>query len=232
MNLQEANLSGPTQTGTLRRVLRSGPLPDRAGRRALANLALQMLCLDATARGDVLWQGKAYQRFKDAANMTDRQGALWALLASHSEMADLALQRFHDQFRDDPLVIDKWFILQAAAPEKDGRVFARARALLKHPDFTLANPNRARSLIRTLCGDNPVAFHRADAAGYVFWAERVIELDAFNPQLASRVARALDRWAVLAEPYRSAAREAIARVAAKPDLSNDVREIVSRALES
>ncbi len=208
------------------------PQPQQAGRRALANLALAMLCLDATARGDVIWQGKAYQRFKDAANMTDRQGALWALLASHSEMADLALQRFHDQHRGDALVIDKWFALQAAAPERDGRVFARIKALLKHPDFTLANPNRARSLVRTLTSDNPAAFHRADAAGYVFWAERVTELDAFNPQLASRVARALDRWATLAEPYKSAAREAIARVAARTDLSDDVREVVTRALES
>jgi len=208
------------------------PTPQQAGRRALANLALAMLCVDATARGDVVWQGKAYQRFKDAGNMTDRQGALWALLASHSEMADLALQRFHDLFRDDPLVVDKWFAMQAATPERDGRVFARARALLKHPDFTLANPNRARSLIRTLCGENPAAFHRADAAGYVFWAERVLELDATNPQLASRIARALDRWATLAEPYRSAAREAIARVAARTDLPDDVREVVTRALES
>ena len=208
------------------------PAPQPAGRRALANLALAMLCVDATARGDVLWQGKAYQRFKDAANMTDRQGALWALLASHSEMADLALQRFHEMFRDDPLVIDKWFMLQAQAPERDGRVFARARALLKHPDFTLHNPNRARSLVQRLCAENPAAFHRADAAGYVFWAERVLELDALNPQLASRIARVMDRWAQLAEPYRSAAREAIARVAARADLSNDVREVVTRALES
>ena len=76
------------------------------------------------------------------------------------------------------------------------------------------------------------AFHRADAAGYVFWSERVIELDAFNPQLASRIARVMDRWAQLAEPYRSAAREAIARVAARTDLSNDVREVVTRALET
>jgi len=162
----------------------------------------------------------------------DRQGALWALLASHSEMADLALKRFHEQFRDDPLVVDKWFMLQAQAPERDGRVFARAKSLLKHPDFTLHNPNRARSLVRTLCGDNPAAFHRADAAGYVFWAERVLELDAFNPQLAARIARTMDRWAQLAEPYRSAAREAISRVAARAELSNDVREVVTRALES
>ena len=129
-------------------------------------------------------------------------------------------------------MIDKWFTLQATAPERDGRVFARARALLKHPDFTLHNPNRARSLIRMLCAENPAAFHRADAAGYVFWAERVIELDAINPQLAARVARAMDRWSKLAEPYRSGAREAIARVAARTELSDDVREVVSRALES
>lgn len=208
------------------------PDPVSAGRRALANLALAMLCLESTARGDVVWQGRAYQRFKDAANMTDREGALWALLAAHSEMADLALPRFHDLFKDEPLVIDKWFALQASAPERDGRVFARAKALLKHPDFTLANPNRARSLIRSLCGDNPAAFHRADAAGYVFWCERVIELDAINPVLASRIARTMDRWARLAEPYRSAAREAISRVAARTELSDDVREVVTRALES
>jgi aminopeptidase N len=211
-----------------------GYSPDAAsaGRRALANLALAMLCLDATDRGDAVWQGRAYQRFKDATNMTDRAGALVALLEAHSEMADLALQRFHDLFKGDALVIDKWFALQATAPERDGRVFARAKALLKHPDFTLHNPNRARSLIRMLCAENPAAFHRADAAGYVFWADRVVELDAINPQLAARIARAMDRWSKLAEPYRSGAREAIARVAARADLSDDVREVVSRALES
>ncbi len=207
------------------------PDPVSAGQRALANLALAMLCLDGTARGEVLWQGKAYQRFKDATNMTDREGALWALLAAHSEMADLALPRFHEMFRHEPLVIDKWFQLQATAPEREGRVFARVKALMKHPDFTLANPNRARSLVRALCAENPAAFHRHDAAGYVFWAERVIELDAINPVLASRIARAMDRWSHLAEPYRSAAREAISRVAARPELSDDVREVVSRALE-
>jgi aminopeptidase N len=207
------------------------PDPDSAGRRALANLALAMLCLDATARGDALWQGRAYQRFKDAANMTDRQGALVALLGSHSELADLALQRFHELFKGDELVIDKWFALQAMTPERDGRVFARARALMQHPDFNIANPNRARSLVRALCQENPAAFHRADAAGYVFWADRVLELDAINPQLASRIARILDRWKHLAEPYRSAAREAIGRVAARGELSNDVREIVTRALQ-
>jgi aminopeptidase N len=206
------------------------PDPVSTGRRSLANLALAMLCLDSVARGDTAWPGRAYQRFKDASNMTDRQGALLALVGAHSELAEPALARFYELFKHEPLVIDKWFTLQATAPEAGGKVFARVKALMSHPDFTLRNPNRARSLIASMCMANPAAFHRADAAGYVFWADRVLELDAMNPQLASRIARVMDRWSRLAEPYRSAAREAVARVASKTDLSADVREIVSRAL--
>ena len=208
------------------------PDPVSSGKRALANLSLAMLCLDAVEHGDAIWPGRAYQRFKDAANMTDRIGALAALVNSHADLAAPALERFHALFKGEALVIDKWFALQATAPEVDGRVFARAQQLLKHPDFSIRNPNRARSLIASLCMMNPAAFHRTDAAGYVFWADRVLELDAANPQLAARMARVMDRWSRLAEPYRSAAREAISRVAAKPDLSSDVREIVSRALAS
>ena len=156
------------------------PQPAQAGRRALANLALAMLCLDATARGDVLWQGKAYQRFKDAGNMTDRLGALQALVSARAPLAEAALQRFHADFKDDPLSIDKWFMVQASAPESlDGssRVLQRARDLLKHPDFSLRNPNRVRSLLMSLCTGNPAAFHRPDAAGYVLWAEQLLALD-------------------------------------------------------
>lgn len=206
------------------------PDPVSSGRRALANLALSMLCLDAVAQGDGIWPGRAYQRFKDASNMTDRIGALAALVNSHAELAAPALEGFHALFKGEPLVIDKWFAMQATAPESEGRVFARAQQLLQHPDFSIRNPNRARSLIAALCMMNPAAFHRSDAAGYVFWADRVLELDAVNPQLAARMARIMDRWSRLAEPYRRAAREALSRVAAKPDLSSDVREIISRAL--
>jgi aminopeptidase N len=209
-----------------------GYCPDAAssGRRALANLALGHLVLEDTRNGGALWPGRAYQRCKDAGNMTDRLGALQALVFAHAELAEPALQRFREQFAADALVIDKWFALQAMAPEYGGRVFSRIKALAQHPDFTLRNPNRARSLLSTLIHMNPAALHRPDAAGYVFWAEKVIEIDAFNPQLAARVARGLDRWRALAEPYRSAAREALARVDAKAELSPDVREIVSRAL--
>ncbi|NML14959.1 aminopeptidase N [Azohydromonas caseinilytica] len=206
------------------------PTVAQAGRRALANLALAMLCLHAQRSADPVWPGRAYQRFKDAGNMTERLGALSALVESHAELAEPALARFHELFQGDALVLDKWFALQARAPEHEGRVFARVKALLKHPDFSLRNPNRARSLLFSLTMFNPAAFHRPDAAGYVFWADRVMEIDAMNPQLAARLARVMDRWRKLAEPYREAARAAIQRVAAKPDLSNDVREIVMRAL--
>ena len=211
--------------------VREGYRPDAAqsGRRALANLALAMLVRQAVASGDAVWPGRAFQRFKDATNMTDRLGALEALVNAHAELAQPALERFLALFPHEALVVDKWFQVQARAAEKEGRVFARVRQLLQHPQFTLSNPNRARSLLSSLFMFNPAAFHRADAAGYVLWADMVIALDAANPQLASRIARALDRWSALAEPYRSAAREAIARVAANPKLSGDVREIVTRA---
>ena len=116
-------------------------------------------------------------------------------------------------------------------PERsDGRVFTRVKQLMQHADFTLKNPNRARSLIQAFCSANPAGFHRSDAAGYVYWADQVLQIDALNPQLAARIARVMDRWSRLAEPYRSAARMAIARVASKAELSSGVREIVERAL--
>lgn len=206
------------------------PDPVSSGRRALTGLALQMLCLAARDNGNPVWPGKTYQRFKDATNMTDRYQALSALVVAGHELAAKALERFHDLFRHEELVLDKWFALQAGAPDRGGNALPRVQALLLHPDFHLRNPNRARSLISTYCHANPAGFHRADGAGYAFWRDRVLEIDAFNPQVAARLARALDRWRKLAEPYRSAARAAIEAVAAQPTLSTDVREVVTRAL--
>ena len=215
------------------------PDPLSSGRRALAGMALGMLCLASTAPGAAqppsgigkdVWPGKAFQRVKTSGNMTDRFNALAALVHSGHELGSQALSRFHAMFKTDALVMDKWFALQAGASDRSGHVLPLVRQLIKHPDFNMRNPNRARSVIFSYCSANPGAFHRRDAAGYVFWSERVLELDAINPQVAARLARALDRWNKLAEPYRSAAREAIGRVAAKADLSNDVREVVSRAL--
>jgi aminopeptidase N len=204
---------------------------DQVGRRALANLALAMRVRHACASGDPVWPGRAYQRAKDASNMTDMLGAVEALAAVHAELAQPAIERLYTSFRRDPLVLDKWFALQARVPERDGRVFARVRQLVQHPDFSLSNPNRARALLFTW-DTNPAAFHRPDAAGYVLWADKVMEIDADNPQLAAKFARALDRWRTLVEPMRSAAREALTRVAAAPRLSADTREIVSKALDT
>ncbi len=206
------------------------PDPVSSGRRALVGLALHMLCLAARHSGDPVWPGKAYQRVKDAGNMTDRFQSLSALVSSGHELATAALERFHARFQREELVLDKWFALQAGAPDHGGHILPMVQQLLTHPDFHIKNPNRARSLIFSYCNANPGAFHRADGAGYTFWRDHVLAINAFNPQVAARLARALDRWRQLAEPYRSAARAAIEHVAAQPDLSNDVREVVTRAL--
>ena len=213
------------------------PDPVSSGRRALSGMALTHLCLASRGAGTStvpgasdVWPGKAYQRFKDASNMTDRFNALAALVISGHALAAQALLRFHTIFKDQPLVLDKWFALQAGAPDRGGNVLPAVKQLMNHADFNIRNPNRARSVIFSYCSANPGAFHRADAAGYVFWSDRVLELDTINPQVAARLARALDRWNKLVEPMRGAAREAIARVAARQDLSNDVREVVTRAL--
>ena len=213
------------------------PEAKAAGRRALANLALSYLCLQAVATGDAVQQGKTLQRFKDAANMTDRWGALTALATSRSALAQGALDKFYQLYQNEALVVDKWFALQAGLPEAavsapaPGSVLPQVKQLMQHPAFSLKNPNRARSLVFAYC-NNAAALHRADAAGYVFWAEQVLALDSFNPPTAARLARMLERWSRLAEPQRSAAQEAFKRVAAKPNLSRDVREVVERALLS
>ncbi|MDO8902963.1 aminopeptidase N [Hydrogenophaga sp.] len=206
------------------------PDPLSTGRRALTGMALTMLCLAARASGSPVWPGKTLQRFKEAGNMTDRFNALSALVVSGHALASDALARFHHLFRNEALVLDKWFALQAGSPDRGGDVLPAVRRLMTHPDFNLKNPNRARSVIFSYCSANPGAFHRTDAAGYQFWSDCVIELDAFNPQVAARLARALDRWKKLEEPYRASAREAITRVAARSHLSNDVREVVTRSL--
>jgi len=229
------------------------PNAEQAGARSLANMALHMLCLNAVRQGDPVWPGRAYQRVKSAGNMTDRAAALSALLSSHSELCSAALAHFHASARGEALVLDRWFALQATAPEAfpaiDGdsaggrgsgsgsgsstsdSSFARAQQLLKHPDFSLKNPNRVRSLLSALCSANPSAFHRADGSGYRLWAEQLQALDAINGHVAGRLARAMDRWAHLSEPYRSQAHRAIQQVADNPKLSNDVREVLTRALQ-
>ena len=194
-----------------------------AGKRALKNLALSYL----NAAPDDESVALAQRQFNDADNMTDRAAALGALIASRVPEGADALDVFYEEFKGEALVVDKWFAMQAAAPTTD---VAAVRALMRHPAFTLRNPNRARSLVAAFCMNNPVQFHAPDGSGYDFWAEQVIALDALNPQVASRLARAMDRWRRYAPALQENMQAALRRVAGQPTLSNDVREVVTKAL--
>jgi aminopeptidase N len=199
--------------------------PDAAsiGKRALKNLALSYLC----AAPDAASMALAQRQFDGASNMTDRVAALSALVHARAPGAQDALQRFYDEFDGEALVVDKWFMLQATAPTTD---LAAVRALMGHPAFTLRNPNRARSLVAAFCTGNPVQFHAPDGSGHAFWAEQVIALDALNPQVASRLARAMDRWRRYAPALQAHMKKALQQVAGQARLSNDVREVVTKAL--
>lgn len=212
------------------------PDPMSAGCRSLRGLALSQLCLAESLKNIELgeatttWSDTAARDFMQADNMSQRMNALQALISSGSLRAKEILADFYDLFKTDALVIDKWFSIQASANNRCEDTLTKVKQLMQHKDFEIKNPNRARSLIFSYCVANPAEFHKADASGYVFWSERVLEIDAFNPQVAARLARALDRWRKLVDPYRTAAQEALKRVAAKPDLSRDVREVLTRAL--
>ncbi|HQR76582.1 MAG TPA: aminopeptidase N [Burkholderiaceae bacterium] len=205
------------------------PAPAPAGRRALRNLALAYL-VEGRVPGAV---ELAEQQLADANNMTDRAAALAAILASASpRKADLLVQLARE-WQDEPLLMNKWYQLQATSMAGPGEppVVERVRRLLHHPGFSLANPNNAFALVRSFCMANEAEFHRRGADGYDFWAEQVLALDHINPTVAARVARALDRWRKYTPDRQAAMRRALERVAAGR-LSRDVREIVSKALES
>jgi len=194
-------------------------------RRRLANAALGMLTVAAPEEA----AARAEAQFRTADNMTDSQAALAALCELDVPARDEALAAFHTRWRRDALVLDKWFTLQAVSrslgtPEQVER-------LARHPDFTLENPNRARSLIGAFAGANFSGFHAADGAGYRFVADAVLELDPKNPQIAARIVRAFNSWRSLEPRRRALMQGELARISASARLSKDVFEIVSRALE-
>jgi aminopeptidase N len=200
-------------------------LPDAisSGKRALKNVALALLAeLD-----DAAVHALAQQQVDDASNMTDRLAALAVLINTSAPGRHAALADFYQEFEADPLVIDKWFTLQAMARDTD---VAAVRTLMQHPAFTLKNPNRARSLIFSFCNGNPAQFHASDGSGYAFWAEQVIALDGINPQVAARLARSLDRWRKYAPARQELMQQALQQIAAAPALSTDVQEVISKAI--
>lgn len=197
--------------------------PRAKGVRRLRTVALGLLSAGDEAQGAAL--GKA--QFDRADNMTDRQGALGVLVSLYAAERQVALDGFYARFKEDALVLDKWFALQASAQRAD--TVGQVIALAQHPDFNIANPNRLRALANTF-GVNHWAFHSPDGRGYAFMADMVIAADKLNPQVAARLVPPFGRWRRF-EPQRAALmRQALERIVATPGLSKDVFEQVSKSL--
>jgi len=197
--------------------------PRAKGIRRLRTVALGLLAGADEAQAAAL----AKAQFDRADNMTDRQGALGILVSTETPEREAALDAFYQRFHDDPLVLDKWFALQAAAQRAD--TVDQVLKLAKHPDFSMTNPNRLRSLAG-MFGGNHWAFHSADGRGYQFLADMIIAADRINPQIAARLVPAFGRWKRF-EPKRSAMmRAALERIVATPGLSKDVFEQASKSL--
>ncbi len=193
------------------------------GRRALKNAALGYLMVDDAP--DAV--AAAYAQFNDADNMTDRMAALSFLANSQAAERDAALAAFYDRYRDNPLVIDKWFAVQAMSTRPD--TLARVIELRGHADFNPGNPNRLRSLIGAF-GVNQVRFHAIDGAGYRFLADEILTVGKTNPGAAARLSVPLGRWKRF-DPVRSGLMRAeLERIVAAPGLSKDVFEMASKSL--
>jgi aminopeptidase N len=195
-----------------------------AGRRALKNVCLDLMAV--TQAGGAL--ERAREQYASANNMTDRMAALETLTMHDRNGRSGPLEDFYKRYSDDPLIIDKWLALQAAIPEPD--TLDRVRKLTTHPAFSMANPNRVRSLIGAFAQANHTQFNRADGAGYDFVADVVLELDPKNPQVAARIMGAFRSWRALEAKRRERAQATLRRVSQAPSLSRDVHDIVGRTL--
>ncbi|WP_207884337.1 aminopeptidase N [Pseudomonas sp. 30_B] len=194
-------------------------------RRSLQNIALSYLM--QSGKAEVL--AACQEQYKDCDNMTERLTALAVLVNSsfESEKAE-ALAMFADYFKDDPLVMDQWFSVQAGCTLPGG--LERVQALMQHSAFTLKNPNKIRALIGAFANQNAVNFHRVDGAGYRFLADQIITLNALNPQIASRLLTPLTRWRKYAPARQALMKAELERILASGELSSDVFEVVSKSL--
>jgi aminopeptidase N len=195
-----------------------------AGRRALRNVALDLLA--ATGSAEAI--ARAVRQYDTADNMTDRMAALATLSLHAGRQRDRALADFYTRYAANALVVDKWFSLQAMIPQPDA--LEKVRALTAHPAFSLANPNRIRALIGAFAQANATQFNRADGSGYDFVADNVLALDPKNPQISARLATAFRTWRTLEAGRRAKAQAALERINAAPNLSRDLSDIVERAL--
>jgi aminopeptidase N len=197
--------------------------PAAKGIRRLRSVSLGLLASADEAQAATL----AKTQFDAADNMTDRQGALGILVSLDAPERQVALDAFYERFRDDPLVLDKWFALQAAAQRSD--TVDQVLKLAGHANFAMTNPNRLRSLAGTF-GANHWAFHSPDGRGYAFLAEMIIAADKLNPQVAARLVTPFGRWRRFEPKRAELMRQALERVIATLGLSKDVFEQVSKSL--
>ena len=198
--------------------------PAAAGRRALKNLCLDFLVT-------LQWQDMgrlAYDQFKKSDTMTDCLAALTALLHSAIPEAEVALESFAKKWNHNPLVMDKWFAIQAQVP--DEKTLDRVKLLQNNALFSLKNPNRVRALIGSYCHNNPVSFHQSSGKGYGWLVEHVLALDTINPQVAARLVSAMTGWKKLEPNRRLKMQAALQTVHNSSNLSRDVFEIVSKSL--
>lgn len=194
-------------------------------RRALQNIALSYLML--SGRPEVL--AATLEQYDACDNMTERLTALAVLVNSPFEAEkSKALEAFAEHFKDNPLVMDQWFSVQAGSGLPGG--LQRVKALMQHPAFTLKNPNKVRALIGAFAGQNLINFHAADGSGYRFLADLVIELNALNPQIASRQLSPLTRWRKYDSARQAMMKAELERILASGPLSSDVYEVVSKSL--
>jgi len=188
--------------------------------RSLKNAALGYL----TAAGDT---SLAATQFAAAANMTDTLAALGNLVETEDDERDSALAAFYDRWRGNPLVLDKWFAVQARAGAAD--TLPRVQALTRHPDFDLRNPNRVRALVSVFAA-TPANFHHKSGAGYRLLADTIIALDGKNPQIAARLCTSLGSWRRYDTGRQALMRAELDRILATENLSHNSYEMASKAL--
>ncbi len=204
--------------------------PYRFDARSMAQRSLKNLCLAYLMEtGSEEARALCLDQLEQAHNMTDSLAALTVLAQYDLPQREPQLELFYHRWQHDPLVVDKWFAIQAGSRLPD--TLQRVKGLLNHPAFTLTNPNKVRALIGRFCQGNTVRFHAADGAGYRFLADQVILLDPLNPQIAARLISAMSRWRRHDAHRRQLMKAELERVLAVPGLSKDVFEIVSKSLE-
>jgi aminopeptidase N len=179
------------------------------------------------ATGEAAEIARAERHYRAASNMTDAIAALAILSHLQGPARNQALDDFYARWKDEPLVLDKWFAVQARAAGPSS--VETVRALLSHPKFSLKNPNRIRALIGSFAQANPTGFNRADGAGYTLLADQALEIDRFNPHVAARLLGAFESWRIL-EPGRRARAKAVLEDLAAQSLSTDSYEIVTKTL--